>query len=400
MSLSKILRPNFTEISVEHILRKYSRTPKIIYLSVLILLVVGFVSLFFIYVDVSVKAQGLLKTSGERIYPKASGTGYVQYVNPALKENAQVSTGDTLIIIGRDVWEEQSRKAMQRTEELNDLLADLTTLTQIPCKGTTGNYSERIKLLTTVYQQNYQLFCRLYQNNLQTFQTAQKGYERDKKLHQQRVVTQADFERVQDEYDRAVAGLSTLYNEQMNQWRLEQQKYENERLDLQSQINQLTIQKQELTVVASVNGSVQKLNGVKIGNYVTEGEVLMEISPEGKIFAECYVSPRDIGLIRIEQQAILQIDAFNYNEWGMLQAQITDVSHDVILQENAQQPFFKVFCTLEKDFLTLKNGYKGQLKKGMTFSVRFKITRRTLFQLLYDKMDNWLNPNTVNTENS
>ncbi|MDR0437029.1 MAG: HlyD family secretion protein, partial [Bacteroidales bacterium] len=137
--------------------------------------------------------------------------------------------------------------------------------------------------------------------------------------------------------------------------------------------------------------------GLKVGNYITEGETLMEISPKGDIFAECYISPRDIGLIKIGQQAVLQIDAFNYNQWGMLNAQVSDISHDVILQDGAQMPFFKVFCTLEKDYLTLRNGYEGQLKRGMTFSVRFIVTRRTLFQLLYDKVDNWLNPNIVSS---
>jgi len=28
----------------------------------------------------------------------------------------------------------------------------------------------------------------------------------------------------------------------------------------------------------------------------------------------------------------------------------------------------------------------------MTFNARFKLTERTLFELLYDKIDNWLNP--------
>ena len=83
MAAHKVLPSDFTEVSVEHILHRYNRSPKVIYLSVLVLLVIGFVSLFFIQVDVSVKAQGMLKTPGEWVYPKASGTGYVQYVNPA-----------------------------------------------------------------------------------------------------------------------------------------------------------------------------------------------------------------------------------------------------------------------------------------------------------------------------
>jgi HlyD family secretion protein len=349
---------------------------------------------------VSVKAQGILKTPGERIYPKASGSGYVQYVNPILKENAQVIAGDTLIIIGRNVWDEQLQKALQRTDELSNLLADLSTLTDISYKGVSGNYNKNIDFQTPVYKQNYQFFRQRYQNGLQSYTTVKKIHERDKVLFNKGVIPLADFEKIQDEYDKSIAVLATSYNEQMNQWRMEQQKYQNEQLEVQSLINQLTVQKQELTVIAPVSGSVQQLHGLKIDNYVTEGEILMEISPKGDIYAECYVNPKDIGLIKIEQQAVLQIDAFNYNEWGMLQAKVSDIAHDVILQDGMQTPFFKVFCTLEKNSMTLKNGYSGQLKKGMTFNVRFTVTRRTLFQLLYDKIDNWLNPNIVNQKSS
>jgi len=34
----------------------------------------------------------------------------------------------------------------------------------------------------------------------------------------------------------------------------------------------------------------------------------------------------------------------------------------------------------------------------MTLQARFLVTERTLFQLLYDKADDWLNPNLIATE--
>lgn len=47
---------------------------------------------------------------------------------------------------------------------------------------------------------------------------------------------------------------------------------------------------------------------------------------------------------------------------------------------------------MEKDYLTLKNGIKGKLKKGMSVVAHFRITRRSLFDLLYQKIDDWINP--------
>ena len=393
----KILPSCFAEISAEHILQKYNRTPQVIYLSVVTLIVVGFVSLFFVETDVYVRAQGLIKAPGERIHPKASGSGYVQYINPLLKENAQVMAGDTLIIIGKDGWDEQLQYAALRAKELNRLLADLGTLSNLPFWGVDANGYETDEpyFQTALYKQSFQLYCRRYQNNVQALLTIQREYERSERLFHQQVIAPVEFEQVQYEYEKAHSTLSTLYDEQVQQWRQEQHTYREEWLDVASKISQLTIQKQELTIIAPVTGSVQQLLGLKVGNWVTEGEVLMEISPDEALMAECYVTPHDIGLIRIGQQARLQIDAFNYNEWGVLPAQVTDIAHDVLFLDGGKETFFKVMCLPETVQMALKNGYSAPLKKGMTFSVRFKVARRTLFQLLYDKIDNWLNPNMI-----
>ncbi|MCL2414503.1 MAG: hypothetical protein FWC94_04540, partial [Bacteroidales bacterium] len=268
----KILPSSFTEISVEHILRKYSRTPKIIYWCVLILFVAGFVSMFFIHVDVSVRAQGILRTPGERVFPRATGTGHIQYINPILRENAKITAGDTLIIIGREIWGEQLQTAEQRLAELNDLLADLEILTNIPYRGARGNYARNTNFQTAVYEQSFELFRRRHQNNLDVVSAVRTIYNRDRRLFEQRVVAQEELEHSRAEHTRAMAALSTLYNEQMNQWHTEQQRYLNEQLELQSRINQIEIQKQELIVIASTSGSVQQLRGLRVGNFISEGE--------------------------------------------------------------------------------------------------------------------------------
>ena len=48
---------------------------------------------------------------------------------------------------------------------------------------------------------------------------------------------------------------------------------------------------------------------------------------------------------------------------------------------------------MDKNYLQLKNGYKGQIGKGMTLTARFYLLDRTLWQLLFDRVDDWFNPN-------
>lgn len=73
-----------------------------------------------------------------------------------------------------------------------------------------------------------------------------------------------------------------------------------------------------------------------------------------------------------------------------MQGEIIDISDDFILVDNT--PVFNVKCKLNNDYLELKNGVKGKLKKGMTVNARFMIARRSLFELLYQESDDWLNP--------
>ena len=114
------------------------------------------------------------------------------------------------------------------------------------------------------------------------------------------------------------------------------------------------------------------------------------ISPANNLVAEVFVPARDVGMLFVGMPVSMQIDAFNYTQWGQITGRITGISDDYLEVNNA--PVFKVKCALDNPCLRLRNGAMGWIKKGMTLNARFIITRRTLFQLLYQKSDDWLNP--------
>jgi len=153
---------------------------------------------------------------------------------------------------------------------------------------------------------------------------------------------------------------------------------------------------EELTnriVIAPTSGEIIQSSDILPGSIVTPGQKIAEISPEGELIATCFVKPADIGLIHEKQKVKIQVDAFNFNEWGMLQGNIIDISDDMIL-ENGSAAYFRVKCKPEKKFLSLKNGYKAEIKKGMSLNIRILVTRRSLYHLLFDKADKWFNPYT------
>src|SRR5699024_6874151 len=104
--------------------------------------------------------------------------------------------------------------------------------------------------------------------------------------------------------------------------------------------------------------------------------------------------PSDIGLLRPQNKVNYLIDAFNYNQWGVVEGEIVEIGNDVEVKNNT--PYFMVKCSLKKNYLLLENKFKGNLKKGMTLTARFQVAERTVFQLFYDKVDDWVNPSLEN----
>ena len=145
-------------------------------------------------------------------------------------------------------------------------------------------------------------------------------------------------------------------------------------------------------VLAPVAGEIIQSVDIQEGTFLVTNQKIAEISPRGRLVATCYLKPNDIGLIHIGQKVRLQVDALNYNEWGFLNAEIVDISDDMIV-EDGSTAYFRIRCIPEQTFLSLRNGTEAELKKGMSFNARIFVTRRSLFNLLFDKTDKWLNPN-------
>jgi HlyD family secretion protein len=107
---------------------------------------------------------------------------------------------------------------------------------------------------------------------------------------------------------------------------------------------------------------------------------------------ETQVSSRDAGLVRVGQLVRLQIDAYAYTWWGALDGVVMVIGGDAQLSDRAVPPGFKVLVRPVATALTLPNGTRAELKKGLTVSARFLVARRSVLQLLYDEAGTWFNP--------
>jgi membrane fusion protein, peptide pheromone/bacteriocin exporter len=245
---------------------------------------------------------------------------------------------------------------------------------------------------TSLYLQEWQLFRQQLHEAEVIFTHAEKEYNRNKHFTKNRVISEAEFDKFQYDFDKAQTNLQGVIEGQLSNWQSLKAKYKREIKLLQEELNLLEKQKERFVIKAPVKGSIQNFKGFYEGSFVFANQPLLEISPASAQIVEVYVHPKDIGFIQPGTKTKYQVTAYNYQQWGLASGEVLEVSKDVLLVEG--NPVFKVRCSLDQSFLELKNGYKGNLKKGMTLSSRFIITERSLFDLIYDTVDDWLNPYT------
>ena len=209
-------------------------------------------------------------------------------------------------------------------------------------------------------------------------------------LVKDRVISPIEFFDVQVQQGKVESACKAFRQQQFSIWQQDLINCRTKLAELLTQHEEIQARKESYCIRTPVSGILQGLSPRYPGSTIQPDETICSVSPEGQLVGECYVSTRDIGMLKQGQPVRFLIDAFNYNYFGVANGNISSLDNDFTLLDN--KPVFKVICRFDQQKLKLNHGYQGQLKKGLTFQARFISTSRTLWQLLYDTMDNWFNP--------
>ena len=374
----QLFPPEIIENTVECYHARISTRSKAIYGLILILILIVFISLPLVYVDISSQSRGIIRSPFENTTIQSAMYGEV--VSYQMLENKAVQKGDTLIILNSDKLNEQIKLAINKIQDNDFFISDIACLLS-------AKYNQ---LLTPKYRGEYYQY-RAKLNELQiNVNYLRKELATQKTLVDQKVISNFEYLQSKNNYDKASEQLIALEQDYQTNWVADQTTLNQQNIELASNIKQFEKEKNQYVILAPITGTLVQVAGFQKGNFISPSQNLAYISSNNALLAECYISPSDIGYIRQNQKVNFQFDAFNYRDWGMIYGSVKEVLSDVVLID--QKPMFRVRCILNKNSLQLKNGYQGNIQKGLTFTARFQLNRRSLWQLLFDKVDNWLNP--------
>lgn len=135
-------------------------------------------------------------------------------------------------------------------------------------------------------------------------------------------------------------------------------------------------------LAAPVDGTVQNLEVHTVGGVVEAAKPLMTVVPaRGALEVQAKVLNKDIGFIRVGQEAAVKLEAFSFTRYGAVPGRVARISRDAV-QDKDLGLVYVVTVTLDRSFVDA-DGRRYALAPGLAATVDVKTgTRRIVSYLI------------------
>lgn len=374
-----------SENSADIYLYKHRVRTNILYIVTIATIATMIILLPYIYIDITVSAIGNIRPVAEKTTIAATVTELVDSIY--VKEGCKLQKGD--IILTQRTLKNKFQQNYHK-ELIHDIDSKLHDLQQL-VKGYVPStfFSLSIRDDYNHYQSQRQQIT----NDLEQYTIE---WNRNKSLYDVGLISESEYNKYYYQYINKKNELTCLESNQKSIWQNELYNLRKEQKEYFSADNELKTDKHLYEVRSPVSGYLDQFAGIYKGSTLCAGQQIAVVSPDDRLCLEVYLKPRDIAFINEGQEVRIQVDALNYNEWGTLLGTVTDISPDMIEISDGNY-CYRAKCNIDKDYLTLRRtNRKAFIKKGMSATAHFIVTKQSLFTLIYKNIDEWANPTQYN----
>ena len=134
-------------------------------------------------------------------------------------------------------------------------------------------------------------------------------------------------------------------------------------------------------VIASTDGTINRVLVTTVGGIITPGMAIVELVPlDDTLLIESEVQPSDIAFLRPGQFARVKLTAYDYSRYGSLDAVVENISADAVMNENDQSVYLARIRTT-KNTLT-SGGVDLPIIPGMVADVDILNGKKTIMRYL------------------
>lgn len=153
--------------------------------------------------------------------------------------------------------------------------------------------------------------------------------------------------------------------------------------DTQNQLTTAKTKLQQRFLKAPVDGVVSSLNLRNTGEVVQPGQTVAELTPQNAPLVVSAILPnREAGFVKTGMPVQVKLDAYPYQDYGIISGKVTSVSPDAKPDQQAG-PVYRVEVALDRTYVTA-NHQTIQFKAGQTASADITIRRHRIADILLD----------------
>lgn len=131
-----------------------------------------------------------------------------------------------------------------------------------------------------------------------------------------------------------------------------------------------------------VDGVVNDVQVTTVGGFVNAGQKIMEVVPLGeKLLVEARIRPQDIAFVRVGQEALVKVTAYDFSRYGGLRGRVVQVSADSIYDEREREAYFSIIVETDESFLR-SGGRQLPITPGMICDVEVLTGRKSVLAYL------------------
>lgn len=196
-------------------------------------------------------------------------------------------------------------------------------------------------------------------------------------------VAQSEVAAAQASTAEARSSLSQARSDWMSRAGLELSQAQAELSAQQQTLPALSDKVDRTTIRAPLSGRVNRVLVSTVGGSVSPGMPVAEIVPsEDALYVEAMVRPQDIAKVRVGQDARVEITAYESAIFGKLDAKVTSISPDAVLNEKTGESFYTVEVQTTGPLLD-RNGKRLPIGSGMVANVSLLGEKRSILSYIF-----------------
>ena len=139
-------------------------------------------------------------------------------------------------------------------------------------------------------------------------------------------------------------------------------------------------------IIAPVDGRINQLAMHTVGGIVTDAQALMIIVPDDVVMElEVWADNKDIGFINLGQTAEVKVQTFNFQKFGVVDAEVAEISPDALEDRSNQEKDkkYRLALTMTKQDMIV-GGKSIPLSPGMEVTAEIKIKTKRIIDFFLD----------------